>query len=198
MCAGLAEYYVSLGIPAVRSPAGAPVGFSAVRKWIETLASAAGKDPSPALEKVRRAEKAVSERLTGMRYAPMRLRALSFSAAGTASVVRPLTEWLYSYLGMVPVAVAIDPGADAEEESALRSFLESRDMAEAFGKEPAEGSDAVLCEGMTALTMAAGGCIGIPIGHSCFGLDDIIPRPVYGIQGARYILDELIHGVRGT
>jgi hypothetical protein len=30
------------------------------------------------------------------------------------------------------------------------------------------------------------------------GLDDVIPRPVYGIQGALYILDEILHGVRGS
>ncbi|MBR4503855.1 MAG: hypothetical protein IKP20_02640 [Candidatus Methanomethylophilaceae archaeon] len=198
MCAGLTEYYESLGIPTVRSPAGAPVGFSAVREWITALARASGRDPSPALEKVRKAERAVYDKLSGMRYMPLRIRALSFSAAETASVVRPLTEWLYGYLGMIPIAVAVDPGSDAGEISALKGFLDSHGMGDAFGKEPVEGSDVVLCEGVTANTMAMRGCIGIPIGHSGSGLDDMIPRPIYGIQGARYILDELVHGVRGS
>jgi hypothetical protein len=30
------------------------------------------------------------------------------------------------------------------------------------------------------------------------GLDDVIPRPIYGVQGALYILDEILHGVRGS
>ena len=199
MCAGLLEYYESLGIPTVRSPAGAPVGFSAVREWAKAVAVAAGKDPGPALEKVRSAERKVYDKLMGMKYNALRMRGMSFSIAGTASVVRPLAEWLYSYLSMVPVAVAVDPGADEREVSMLRSFLDERDLSDSFGKEPLEGSEAVLCEGVTALTMAeASGCIGIPIGHSCTGMDDIIPRPIYGVQGALYILDEMMHGVRGS
>ncbi len=198
MCAGLTDYYESLGIPTVRSPAGAPVGFSALRKWIETMASASGKDPSAALGRVGKAERAVFDKLSGMRYMPLRIRALSFSVAGTASVVRPMAEWLYGYLGMIPIAAAVDPGADEKETAALKEFLGSHDMSEAFGEEPAEGSDVGLCEGVTANIMAAGGCVGIPIGYSGSGLDDMIPRPIYGIQGARYILDELVHGVRGS
>ncbi len=199
MCAGLLEYYESRGVAAIRSPAGAPVGFSAVRRWVETIAEATGKDPSPALDKVRRAERKVYDKFMGMKYNALRMRGLSFSIAGTASVVRPLTEWLYGYLSMVPVAVAIDPGADDREVESLKTFLDENDLSDSFGLEPTDSSEVVLCEGIAALTMAeAKGCIGVPIGYSCTGMDDIIPRPIYGVQGALYVLDELIHGVRGS
>ncbi len=199
MCVGLLDFYESKGVPTIRSGFGAPVGFTAIRKWVKSIAEAAGKDPSPALEKVRIAERKVYDKFVGMKYNVLRMRGLPFSIAGTASVVRPLTEWLYSYLSMVPVAVAVDPGADEVETDLLKRFLEANDLSDSFGKEPLDDSDVVLCEGVTALTMAeANGCVGIPIGYSCTGMDDIIPRPIYGIQGVMYILDELVHGVRGS
>lgn len=199
MCAGLLEYYESKGIPTVRSPSGPPVGFAAIRRWVESIAEAAGRDPTPALEAVRSAERKVYDKFMGMKYNALRIKGLSFSIAGTASVVRALTEWLYGYLSMVPAEVALDPGADEEEAAQLERFLEERDMSDALGKEPSGSCEVVLCEGVTALTLAeANGCIGIPIGYSCSGMDDVIPRPLYGIQGALYILDEMMHGVRGS
>jgi len=199
-CDGLPEFYASHGVKVVRSPDGAPVGFDALEAWIRTIAGATGCDPSKALDAISAERSRIRDKLMGMRYNSIRIRGLKFSAAGTASIVRPLTSWLYHYLSMAPVAVAVDPGADTDEAAALKGFLDAADYGDAFGREPVDGCDVVLCEGFTAETMRlAGQCrIGIPIGYSSMGLDDVIPRPVYGIQGARYILDEIMHGVRGS
>jgi nitrogenase molybdenum-iron protein alpha/beta subunit len=199
-CAGLSELYESYGVKVVRSDAGAPVGFDATEKWIQSIAEATGRDPSVALGTVRRAKDRVYEKLVGNKYNSLRIKGMSFSAAGTASVIRPLTEWLYNYLAMAPVAVSVDPGADKDEVGALISFLDSVGYTGSFGRAPKESQDAVFCEGITAYTMSLnGGCrIGVPIGYSSMGLDDVIPRPVYGVQGAMYILDEILHGVRGS
>ncbi|MDO5852553.1 MAG: nitrogenase component 1 [Thermoplasmata archaeon] len=199
MCAGLRGWYGSMGVPSIVSPAGAPVGFDALEEWIRTVAEATGRDPSIPLERVRSHRIRVRDKFNGMRYNALRMRGLTFSAAGTASVVRPLTEWLYSYLAMAPEAVCVDDGADPDQTDALRAFLESKGFGDAWGREPVP-CGAVLCEGITALSMMISHeCrVGIPIGHSSMGLDDVIPRPVYGAQGALYILDELLHGVRAS
>ena len=199
-CHDLAAYYESMGLRIIRSEAGAPVGFDAVEAFYRAIADATGKDASVPIAKVNRARDKIYQKFVGMRYNALRIKGLRFSAAGVASVVRPLTEWLYSYLAIAPIAVDADPGADPSETERLRSFLESVDYADSFGQEPKVGSDIVLCEGITAITMRLNGeCrIGIPIGHSTMGLDDVIPRPVYGIQGALYILDEILHGVRSS
>ena len=199
-CSGLSDYYESKGIRVILSPMGAPVGFDAIRCWIETIAKETERDPSVPLVEVERVESRIRDKLAGMKYNALRMKGMTFSVAGVASVVRPLTEWMYRYLAMAPVAVAVDPGADPEQTEALKAFLESVDYAGSFGKEPLEGCGVVLCEGVTACTMEINGScrIGIPIGHSSLGLDDIIPRPVYGLQGVMYIMDEMMHGVRGS
>ena len=199
-CRGISEYYESMGLRIIRSDAGAPVGFDAVEEFYRNIAEVTGKDASIPIARIAKARDKVYQKFVGMRYNALRIKGLRFSAAGTASVVRPLTEWLYNYLAVAPATVDVDPGADPAEVRRLRSFLESIDYAQSFGQEPKAGSDIVLCEGITAITMRLRGeCrIGIPIGHSTMGLDDVIPRPIYGIQGALYILDEILHGVRGT
>ncbi len=199
-CAGLLEFYESHGVKTIRSGAGAPVGFDSTERWILTIAEETGMDPAPALDIIRRAKDRVFDKFIGTKYNSLRIKGLTFSVAGTASVVRPLTEWLYTYLSMAPIAVSIDPGADEVEVEFLKNFLDSVGYSSSFDQEPKEGSGVVLSEGITAYTMELnGGCrIGIPIGYSSMGLDDIIPRPVYGVQGALYILDEILHGVRGS
>ena len=199
-CDGLTEYYSGYGVKVLRSPGGAPVGFDAVETWLRTIADVTGKDPSPALDYLRRAKDRVYEKFVGMKYNALRIKGMTFSAAGVASIVRPLTEWLYNYLAMAPVAVNVDPGADPLEVEALEKFLQSIDYGDSMGLEPKNGCGAVFCEGIQAYTMQIEGLckIAVPIGHSSMGLDDIIPRPVYGIQGSLYILDEILHGVRGS
>ncbi len=199
-CQSLCDYYASKGVKIIRSDAGAPVGFDATERWYRRIADATGKDPSVLLKKIAKARDKIYQKFVGMKYNALRIKGLKFSSAGIASVVRPLTMWMYDYLATAPVAVDVDPGSDPKETAELKDFLDSIDYSESFGKEPRKGSDIVLCEGITALTMRLNGecTIGIPIGHSSMGLDDVIPRPIYGVQGALYILDEILHGVRGS
>ena len=199
-CEGLTEFYSEHGVKVIRSPGGAPVGFDAVESWLRNVADITGTDPSSALEVLYKAKDRVYEKFVGMKYNALRIKGMTFSAAGVASIVRPLTEWLYSYLAMAPVAVKVDPGADPQEVEALAGFLQSIDYSDSMGLEPKVGCGAVFCEGIQAYTMQIeGSCrIAVPIGHSSMGLDDIIPRPIYGIQGALFILDEILHGVRGS
>ncbi len=199
-CQSLCDYYESKGLKIIRSDSGAPVGFDAVEDWYKKIAEVTGKDPSIPLSKVNKARNKIYQKFVGMKYNALRIKGLKFSIAGIASVIRPLTKWMYTYLATAPIAADVDLGSDPLETERLRSFLESIDYADSFGVEPKKGSDIVLCEGITALTMRINGeCrIGIPIGHSSMGLDDVIPRPIYGVQGALYILDEILHGVRGS
>ena len=197
-CDSLAGYYGSKGVKVIRSPHGAPVGFDATESWYKAVAEATGKDASIPLARIAKTKKYVYNRFVGVKYDALRIRGLTFSAAGLGSVIRPLTEWLYRYLAIAPVAVDVDPGSDPQNVKELKEFLGSANYPESFGIEPKKGSSIVLCEGITASTMKLNGeCdIGIPIGCSSLGLDDVIPRPVYGIYGALYILDEILHGMR--
>ncbi|MBE6523471.1 MAG: hypothetical protein E7Z65_01165 [Thermoplasmata archaeon] len=199
-CASLCDYYESKGLKIIRSEAGAPVGFDATEEWYRNIGAITGKDASAPISKVQKARDKIYQKFVGMKYNALRIKGLKFSAAGIASVIRPLTKWMYEYLATAPIAVDVDLGSDETEVEKLKAFLDSIDYSESFGVEPKKGSDIVLCEGITALTMKINGecCIGIPIGHSSMGLDDVIPRPIYGIQGTRYILDEILHGVRGS
>lgn len=199
MCCGISEYYRDSGMTIVRSDGGAPVGFDALEAWVLTIAETTGADPGAAMKYIAKKRRIIFDKMVGMRYNAVRIRGLTFSVAGIASVVRPLTEWLYNFLAMAPVAVDVDPGYDSVERDRLIDFLGRSDYSDAFGKEPTD-CDVVFCEGIEATTMyLSERCrIPVPIGFSTMGIDDVMPRPVYGTLGVFYILDEILHGVRGT
>ena len=196
-CSDLIRFYEKNGVKIIRSEAGVPIGFDKTVKWIETVSKITKKDPSICIERVNKFEKKFIDKYRGMKYNSFRIKGLSFSVAGTSSIVRSITEWMYSYLSMAPIAVKVDDGCDEIEVKKLKEFLKSVDFFNAFGKE-ITNSDIVFCEDFTATTMQlSGDCIvGIPIGYSTMGLDDVIPRPIFGVLGAYYFLDELLHGVR--
>jgi len=191
----VAEFYKDrYGIPYVVSPSGAPVGFDSTEILIKTVAKASSKDPTQALERIEGYKEEVFRILMGARYKSMRLRGSSFSACGDASIVFPLTKWLYEYLSMMPIAVCTDEGSYKPAEEGLKEFLSSIGASDAFGKEPVQGSDFVFADGNTAKLMEFSGVSqnGIDIGLPSLEHNNVLPRPLLGAKGAMYLIDEII------
>lgn len=192
-CEGLAELYGSMGLVVFVPGAGAPVGFDATRSWIEGLAEAAGRDPSRALERLRRKEAKAASRLEGMRYGMMRVRGMTFSAAAPSSVLAPLATWLNGYLSMVPVTLVPEGRAEG-----LADAVSSIGFPESVSDRLCP-ADVVFCDGNTALRMESGGrCLAaVSTGWAVIGSDGLMPRPMYGALGAVHILDSIVRASRG-
>lgn len=197
-CRRLVDFYEVMGVKTIRPVDGAPVGLDATESWLDEVASLTGRNPLRVKRKIHTCREHVHSRLVASMFDTMKLKGMTFSVAADASVARPLTEWLVEYLGMAPVAIATDPGSDPEEERLLERFLSNLGFSDAFGKEPEDGSDVILCEGIVASTMELNGScgIGIPIGRSSMDPPGIVPRPIYGLQGSLYILDSIVRGSR--
>jgi nitrogenase molybdenum-iron protein alpha/beta subunit len=193
----IAEYYKKkYGIPYIISPEGAPVGFDAIETWIRTIAESTSANPKKAMERVAAYKKDVFDTFMGSRYKTIKMQGASFSVCGDASVVYPLTKWLYDYLSLMPVAVATDPGSYQPHNDSLKDFLESIGMGGSWGQEPVE-SDFVFADGDSAMIMESSGtCLkGIDIGMPTLDYDCLIPRPILGAKGAMYIIDEIMRSV---
>lgn len=192
-CWDLIGLYRDMGLEVVVPSAGAPVGFDATRSWILEVAAAAGRDPSPALSRLERSEEAVDRRLGGMRYEMMRVRGMTFSAAGPASALRPLAGWLCGFLSMVPSSLV--PEGDP---AALREAVSSLGFPDAVSRRLG-AADIVLCDGNTALRMRCSGrcSVAVSTGWAVLGSDGLIPRPVYGATGAVHLLDAVLEASHG-
>lgn len=193
----LAEYYEKkYGIPYIISPYGAPIGFDATEHWIDCIAKTTSTDPKKALEHIGSYKKDVFNVFMGSRYKTVKLKGSSFSICGDASVVFPLTKWLYEYVSLTPVAVRTDPGSYQPYNDALKDFLDSKDLSESWNREPIE-SDLIFADGDTSMIMECSGLCnkGIDIGMPTTDHDNLIPRPMIGPKGAMYILDEIMRSV---
>lgn len=179
-CDGLAQLYSERGVKVIGPESGAPVGFDATRSWILGIAEATGADPGRALEMLARSEDRVDRKLEGMRYGMMRVRGMTFSASGPASMLGPLSSWLTDGLGMVPVSVFDEESPDYDGGRLLPT-------------------DVVFADGNTALRAESGGrCfVAVSTGGAVLGSDWIAPHPLFGATGAMTVLDAVIRASRG-
>lgn len=190
------DIYGRLGIPTV-SP-DAPMGFDAVRKWIEAAAKASGRDPSPALALLEKTEDRASNILKASMHTAVSARCCTYSVRTDDTLALPLAQWLHSYLAMFPVSIRPCPWWDAGYARRLTDFLEGIGCPEALGRETEDTrADALFTDGYTANLMKKRGVcsvgidMGIPTRHEL----KFVQKPVLGAKGAMRILDDLFYGL---
>lgn len=199
MCSKLVQFYKNnYGIPFCKGPMGAPIGFAPIKKWLTTVAEMTNADPQPALEIVRSHEGRVFNKFIGFPNESSRLRGMTMSVAAPASVARALTEWLYDYIGFIPITVLADPGSDPSESELLRIFLSDHGLTDSWNKELSAQAEVTFCDHNTAeiLSVKRSSGITLDIGAGSNSQTGILPRPIYGPMGALHILDEIICNLR--
>ncbi|MCQ1536698.1 nitrogenase [Methanosarcina sp. KYL-1] len=198
----VAEWYRErFGTPAVFSPLGAPLGFDASECLLREVAAVLNIDPAPALAEVRKARQASYRQISRFHSFSGLPKGASFSIRAESSLAFPLTHWLYSYLGMAPLAVRLLPGSDPEASSSLKAFLEEKGFCEAWERDPAlESADIAFADAHTLQLLKAKGCCkaGIEIALPDGGYIHFIPKTYLGVSGALLLLEEIINGLRST
>lgn len=199
-CRNTAEFYMSeFGIPAVTSPDGAPVGFTATEAWIHAVAVATGSDPGPALEEIKRRRAHASHQISRCHFGANYPKGATFAVRGDSSFVLPLTTWLNEYLGMVPVSVDFVPGEDQYMVSRLMTYLEDNALAGVIGADPAGAKpDLYFGDGLAGRDLVlSGACRGsIEIFNRMIGVPEFAERSNLGGTGALWILDQVFSTVK--
>lgn len=198
----VAEWYRErFGTPAVFSPFGAPIGFDASESLLREVAAALNIDPAPALAEVRKARQASYRQISRFHSFSGLPKGASFSIRAESSLAFPLTHWLYSYLGMAPLAIKLLPGSDPEAAAALKAFLEEKGFCEAWDRDLAlESVDIAFADAHTLQLLKVKGCCkaGIEIILPDGGYIHFIPKTYLGVSGALLLLEEIINGLRST
>jgi len=196
----IAEWYRErLGTPIVFSSFGAPLGFDATESLLREVAIALDIDPAPALAEVRKARQVSYRQISRFHSYSGLPKGASFSIRAESSLAFPLTHWLYSYLGMAPLAVKLLPGSDPEIAESLRTFLEEKGFCEAWNRDPSlESADIAFADGPTLQLLKAKGCCktGIEIALPEEGYIHLIPKTYLGVSGSLLLLEEIINGLR--
>ena len=180
-------------------PMGAPVGFTATEGWIEMVCAHLDVSPEPAMALIRDGRKKSYEALNRFNALTGLPKGASFAVDADASVVLPLTKWLYEYLGMIPVSVTVKEGIP-ESFSKVEDALEAMRCADAWQAPMDRGApDMVFGSGADIAGMRlsdhpfTGMAIALPSGS----YQHVIPKCYMGEKGALYIIERIINGLLG-
>lgn len=188
-------YEEELGVPLVRGPLGAPVGYDALRAWFETVAEYTDTDCSEVLEVIDEDERDVDRTVESSLTMGEIMDFRTYSILGEASVTYPLANWLSKKMKMVPNAVVLSENDEAYE-MALRKFLRRIGSEETLGKDIRDGySDVVFGPGAMAAVMAEKGECRTAVDISVPSRErlDIMPRSIIGLAGCRVVADRVLN-----
>jgi len=192
-------YQDEFGIPAIISPEGAPVGFTATEAWIRAVAEATGRDPSPALVEIKRQRVHACHRIARHYHEGGYPKGAAIAIRAEASFALPLTTWLHDYLGMVPVSVRCMEAADPSMDERLREYLADIGCHGAYGADPVvEKPDLFLGDEMTGLDLFLSGSCRETIGLSnrTIGETEFVEKAFLGGTGALWILERIFSAAR--
>lgn len=197
-CTRTASFYEEeYDIPTIVSEMGAPVGFDATEYWARNIAEIMGADTTMINKYVHKYKERAFKRISGSLYS-QRVKCCRFTIMTDSSIMYPLMRWLYSYLCMIPISISADSGADKTIEKSAIKFLEDAGLKDAWYTDPAANKvDFMFTDGHTAETqMMIGTCRkGVDIALPNLSRANFIPRPIYGLNGSLYILDEVFNGI---
>ncbi|MCQ2085491.1 MAG: hypothetical protein MJZ21_05020, partial [archaeon] len=121
-CPSILNEYSLLGVECRELPI--PFGFSGVRKWIESVAEATGKDPSKALEVLEKRSARIRNLLMNEGHGSSMTRGMTYGVYLESELTVDLVKWLYSYLGMFPVCIRKCNWWSSSRTKELEEFLE--------------------------------------------------------------------------
>lgn len=184
------------GIETLRPCAGAPLGFQNTEVWIRNVCRAVGAGPGRALEAIDAARTTAVmhiKRLNSLTGLP---KGATFAIRAPVSVALPLAQWLYDYLGMVPLAVDC-PDADSYLFEELRRALAGMNCPRALTPDAFSEADCVFADGATMAGLSTGSSsrAGVEIALPSLGHVDIVPRCMLGANGALHILEWLFNAL---
>ena len=82
-----------------------PMGFDSCEKMISEVCRSLGKDPTKALDDSKCWRRKTAQRIQALEKRYVKIRGRTFSVHGTPALTENLSEFLFSYLGIVPVAL---------------------------------------------------------------------------------------------
>jgi nitrogenase molybdenum-iron protein alpha/beta subunit len=176
---------------------GAPLGFDATEAWIRKACNAVDADSSPALMMIDAACKQSCEVLSRFNSLTGLPKGTTFAIDTEPSIALPLTKWLYSWLGMVPVSVSAGD-SDNDYASELRKFLSDIDCMGAWNMEAAKAAPDVAFGSeffISRLRLRGLPVIGIDISLPGNGYIDFIQKSLLGARGSLYLLEKIINGL---
>lgn len=185
-------------LPVVALATGAPMGFSATEEWLRSVAAALGADPAPALADLEECRRSVARKMYRAEMFQDFVRGARFSVQSDPSIALPLTQWLYQYLGMIPVAVECQEHQQTALAKRLRAFLTEIGCGDAWQRPWQQvESDILFADGCQVAIACSSGLVpgSVEVMLPSDNYVDLLPKALLGGCGAAYLLERVINGL---
>lgn len=189
-----AWYEKEFDIPAIISPAGAPIGFSATETWIRIVATSLKVDPGLALDYLSSQKSRACHIISRSSHEASSIRGLTFGIQASVSWALPLVTWLYSYLNMLPVYIEIAPEGDKEQQKELIRFLEEHHLTSVLGVSVQTAApNFYFAEGIIGEHFVSSGVCRsyFDLSNRMYTEIEFIPRTLIGGVGALMLLEHV-------
>ncbi|MDR0877617.1 MAG: oxidoreductase [Treponema sp.] len=198
--AAIAEYLkTGYGMPSVCPEEGPPLGFDAAAAFVRQVCAALDADPQKALDTIDRARARAYRHLSRFSSLLGLPKGTLFSIKAEASTAYALSKWLCGYLGMIPAAISVLPDSDSGFTEKLRGFLTGIHYQDTLKNPIIEtATHILLADGNTIAELKVYGqqCCGIEIALPVLGYLDITEKTLFGGQGALFLLEQILNGLR--
>ena len=190
-----AGYYEELGIPTVRGPLGAPIGYEAIRAWITAIAETVGCNPAPALGLVDEEEHEVFRFLEASLNLGELVNYRSFSVLAEPSVVLPLMTFVIRELHLAPESIELCEH-DGTYEELIRGLLGRMGATDVLDRRFGTTFSEVLfgpgamCEYLLQKEMCS---TAVDISVPSKDYMDIAPKSIIGLDGCRRIVEKVVN-----
>lgn len=185
-------YYKETYGARVYVPECSPVGFQATEDWIRGFAEMSGRDPSAALAYVDSLKRRAYRRMMAARFDT---DTFGFAIDAEPSIAYPLARFFYDNLQMVPRAISYNGISHGPSEAMMSRFLREAGMPEALGASEPDYVEILCTDGNTAqIYERSKHCLrGVDLRFPSMMNVEFLQQPVFGAQGALYILERVVN-----
>jgi nitrogenase molybdenum-iron protein alpha/beta subunit len=178
---------------------GPPIGFDSTKAFIVQICKLLDANPGRAVESIEEAQARAYTFLSRFSSLLGLPKGSLFSIKAETSTAYTLTKWLCTYLGMIPAAITITDETDPVFSEKLNQFLDSINYPNVLNNSIIETPTHILLgDGNTILEVKNRGqkFCGIEIALPALGYLDITEKTLFGGQGALFLLEQILNGLR--
>ncbi|MCL2786660.1 MAG: nitrogenase component 1 [Methanomassiliicoccaceae archaeon] len=192
----IAKWYErNLDVPYTESKMGAPIGFNALEDWILSICEELNADPSAAMRAIKDKRERAAHVLLTLYTVHKPTVGHTFSVVAGASLAYPVMTFLYSYLGILPIAV--NTGTDRSFDGEIKEFADKNDLE--ISEDVFDAPVSVMIgDGVNIASAMYRGLIpeGFDITRPGRIIVQLKERPVLGLGGTMRLLDGVMNTLR--
>ncbi len=183
-------------IPCLELPI--PIGFDATEHWIKQICEQIGGNPESALEAINYARAVSFQHLHSFNALSGFPKGTFYGIKAEYSLARGLYHFLTPYLGMLPSVIAFYEEPDPILLRTFREELAEKALEGCLTEVESAPFHLLFSDGNTIAHHKARGTIfaGVEVCLPSLGYTDVIPKATMGCQGALYLIEHVINGLK--